>query len=86
MKAASNQDARMHCLDPQDRFRIESGARHLHQLGARAVAEFLAEGIADGDNLSRLIDRLRRYERCSRELLRAAGADRFPPRLQLVLK
>jgi hypothetical protein len=71
-------------LDPHFRFRIETGARHLHLLGERAIGEFLAEGISEGDDLSRLINRLRQYERCSPELLRAIGADRFPPRLRLV--
>lgn len=63
----------MHYLDPQDRFRIESGARHLHQLGARAVAEFLAEGVASGDDVRSLPDRLQRYQRCDPALLRALG-------------
>jgi hypothetical protein len=71
-------------LDPHHRFRIERGARHLGALGARAIAEFLIEDVLDGHDLARLIDRLRQYERCSPELLRAVGADRFPPRLRLV--
>jgi hypothetical protein len=75
----------MHYLDPQNRFRIESGARHhLHQLGARAVAEFLGEGLASGDDVRSLLDRLQRYQRYHPVLIRALGGDRFPRRIRLV--
>jgi hypothetical protein len=84
MQAASFQDARMHYLDPQDRFRIEIGARHLHQLGARAVSEFLGEGVVSGDDLKSLLDRLQRYQQCDPAVLRLVGGDRFPPRLTVV--
>jgi hypothetical protein len=80
VQAASFQDARMYYLDPQDRFRIEIGARHLHQLGARAVAEFLGEGVASGDDVRSLIDRLQRYQRCDPAVVRAVGGDRLPRR------
>jgi hypothetical protein len=74
----------MHYLDPQNRFRVESGARHLHQLGARAIAEFLGEGVASGDDIRSLLDRLQRYQRCDPGLLRALGGDSFPRRIRLV--
>jgi hypothetical protein len=67
-------------LDPYDRFRIERGSEHLDLLGARAVAEFLAEGIADGDDITSLLDRLERYQQYGPALLRAVGGGRFPRR------
>ena len=72
-------------LELHDRYRIERGARHLYLLGERAIAEFLIEGAGSGvDDLVRLIDRLGKYERCPSKLLRALGANRFPPRLSVV--
>jgi hypothetical protein len=71
-------------LDPHTRFRIENGARHLHKLGPRAIGEFLVEDVTDAADLDQLLDRLRRYERCSTALLRAVGGDRFPRRLRAV--
>jgi hypothetical protein len=71
-------------LDPHDRFRIERGSEHLHRLGARAVAEFLAEGIADDDDTLSLLDRLQRYQQLDLALLRAVGGDQFAPRLTVV--
>lgn len=74
----------MHFIDPHVRFRIERLVRHLVTLGERTTFEFLIEGVRDADDLSRLIDRLRQYERCSPELLRVLGGHRFPPRLSMV--
>jgi hypothetical protein len=71
-------------LDPLVRFRIERGSEHLHRLGARAVAEFLAEGIGEGDDTSSLLNRLQRYQQLDPALLRAVGGDRFPRRLRAV--
>jgi len=42
----------MYFLDPLDRLRIERGARHLHRLGKRAIGEFLAEGIREGNDIT----------------------------------
>jgi hypothetical protein len=71
-------------LDPHDRFRIERGSEHLHRLGARAIAEFLAEGIADGGDTPSLLNRLQRYQQLDPATLRAVGGDQFPPRLHAV--
>lgn len=60
-----------------DRVRIETGAAHLHQLGARATLELLLE-LAPADQVLASLDR---YRRVSPALLRAVGADRFAPRL-----
>lgn len=74
----------MHFLDPHDRLCIERGSQHLHQLGPRAVAEFLAEGVSEGNDLTSLLDRLQRYQGCNPLLLRAIGGDRFPRWLRAV--
>jgi hypothetical protein len=74
----------MYFLDPPSWFRVERGAHHLVLLGARGLAEFLAEGVREGDDLTILLARLQRYERCDPALLRALGGNQFPPRLQLV--
>jgi hypothetical protein len=72
----------MYFLDPRDRFRIERSAQHLYSLGARSVAEFLAEGVGEGDDLTRLINRLQRYQHLTSAVIRTAGGDRFSPRLR----
>jgi hypothetical protein len=68
-------------LDPLDRLRLQRGAEHLHSLGARAQAEFLAE---IGDRIGGLpciLGLLGEYQqRLSPKMLRAVGAHRFPPR------
>ena len=71
-------------LIQHDRFRIERRARHLCALGERAIGEFVAEGIEEGDDLSRLLDRLGRYQQFDPAVLRALCGDRFPPRLRMV--
>ncbi len=48
---------------------------HLHSLGPRAVGELLYE-VAEGGDLDRALDA---YERLTPSLLKAMGADRFPP-------
>ena len=69
-------------VDPFTRLRLERGAQHLHHLGPRAVAEFLAE-IADAiGGTPCILARLTEYERrISPDMLRAVGGDRFPSRL-----
>ena len=62
-----------------DRLRVERGSEHLHRLGARVIAEFLAEGVREGDDVGRLITRLERYGPCSLGLIRALDGDRFVP-------
>jgi hypothetical protein len=71
-------------LDRHDRFRIERGTQHLHPLGGRVLAEFLAEGVCEGDDVRRLIARFQRYEPCSLGLIRALDGDRFVPSLRAV--
>ena len=66
---------------PRDALRLQLGAEHVHRLGARALAEFLAELARDRSDLAATLDRLDRWRAgLSPELIRAAGADRFPPR------
>ena len=64
-----------------DTLRLQRGAEHLHRLGARALAELLAELARDRCDLAGTLDRLDAWRAGpSPELLRAAGGDRFPPR------
>jgi hypothetical protein len=67
-------------LSQIDRLRLDRSAAQLHRLGARATSEFLAEiGMQHGIAL----DVLTRAENWARqltpEMIRTAGADRFPP-------
>ncbi len=55
--------------------RRERQIEHVHQLGPRAVGELLYE-VAEGGDLDRALDA---YERLTPSLLKAMGADRFPP-------
>jgi len=69
-----------------ERLRLERGARHLHQLGARATAEFFVEVAGMIGGMPCMLNLLAEYERrLSPELLRATGGDRFPPRPLLVV-
>ncbi len=64
----------------RDRLRLQRGAEHLHALGARALAEMLAELARDRCDLADTLDRLDAWRAgLSPELLRASGGDRFPP-------
>lgn len=73
-------------LDPLSRLRLQRGAEHLHRLGARPTAEFLAEVGHRIGGMPAIFALLGEYEeRLSPRLLRSAGGDRFPPRpLRLV--
>jgi hypothetical protein len=73
-------------LDPVSRQRLQRGATHLHTLGPRAVAEFLAElGRREG-TMPQCLNLLAEYQsRLTPSLVRAAGGDRFPPRPLLVV-
>ena len=64
-----------------DVLRLQRGADHLHRLGARATAEALAE-IADRiGGLPAILGILIEYEqKLTPAMIRAARADRFPPR------
>jgi hypothetical protein len=69
-------------LQPVDRMRLERGAEHLHALGARAQAEFLAELAARIGGLPATLGLLAEYQaRLSPATVRAAGGDRFPARV-----
>lgn len=64
-----------------DALRLQRGAEHVHRLGARALAELLAELARDRCDLAGTLDRLDRWrEGLSPELVRAAGGDQFAPR------
>ena len=73
--------------DPLVRLRLQRQVQHLYRLGARATFEAfveIAERIGGGPAISEV---LAEYERCSPELLRAVGGDKFPkPPLHLVPK
>src|SRR6185437_10109735 len=60
-------------------YRLQHLARHLHQLGERALHEFVVELAARfGDEV---VQRLEEYRRVDDGILRALGGDRFPPSL-----
>ncbi len=64
-----------------DRMRLDRGAEHLHQLGARATSEFLAELAATIGGQPAILRLLAEYQnRLDPTLLRAAGGHRFPTR------
>lgn len=66
------------------RLRLERGARRLHALGPRAVAELLAEVGQHTGAQPFILDRLTAYGRLTPAQVRAAGADRFTPSVRLV--
>ncbi len=64
-----------------DALRLQRGAEHVHRLGARALAELLAELARDRCELVATLDRLDAWRAgLTPDLVRAAGGDRFPPR------
>ena len=67
-----------------DRLRLERGARRLHALGPRAVAELLAEVGRHTGAQPFILARLAAYGRLTPALVRAAGADGFTPSVRLV--
>jgi hypothetical protein len=67
------------CLDPLMRLRLQRGTEHLHKLGARATAEFLAQVAGQIGGMPAIMSLLAEYE-CRPAMVRAAGGDRFPPR------
>jgi hypothetical protein len=68
-------------LDPFVARRMQRGCEHLHELGARATAELLAEtGVRIG-GLPAILGLLGEYERrLTPRMLRLTGGDRFPTR------
>ncbi len=59
--------------------RFRHGAEHVHRLRARALAELLAEIGREHGIVPDILERLDGYGRLSPAMIRAAGADRFPP-------
>ena len=70
---------------PSDSLRFRRGGEHLHRLGARAVAEMLAEiGEAHGIT-GDVLQRLEAWRELSPEILAAVlGRQQFPPSVQQV--
>ncbi len=70
-------------MTPQDRLRIDAGARHLHALGPRATAELLAQ-VADWTGPALMLTWLDEYQRLTPEIVRDVGADGFAPSVRAV--
>ena len=65
--------------------RLRRGAEHLTDLGARSTAEFLLALARAHDIEADLLARLDLWrDVLTREMIVAAGADRFPPLLRAV--
>lgn len=62
------------------RLRMQRAVAHLHELGPRALMEFLIETSILLDGSPTIQALLTKYQDLSPELLRAVGGDRFPPR------
>jgi hypothetical protein len=67
-------------MSPIDNLRLQRGAAHLHQLGARAVAEFLAELASRIGGAPAALSLLNEYARLTPGQVRAAGGERIPKR------
>jgi len=64
-----------------DALRLQRGAEHVHRLGARAVAELLAQVANERRDLPAVLELLDDWRAgLSPELLHAIGGDRFPRR------
>ena len=63
--------------DPSTRRKVE----HLPLPGARATGEFLAESAARIGGAPAIVSLLNEYQRITPGMVRAAGGDRFPPRV-----
>ena len=59
--------------------RFENVVERLHRLGPRPTAELLSEIARHTGQSSFIAHRLEEYARLDRDILRALGADRFPP-------
>jgi hypothetical protein len=72
-------------LDPLTRLRLQRNAEHLHTLGPRATAEFIAELSDRIGGLPAALGLLEEYRtRLSPSLLRQVGGNRFPAHIQQV--
>lgn len=70
---------------PSADVRLRRGAEHLNHLGTRPTAEFMLAFARDHDAEDDLLARLDLWrELLTPEMVKAAGADRFPPFLQAV--
>lgn len=58
--------------------RLQRAAEHLHALGARPMAEFVAELLDTAGADPCLLDRLLDWRQLNQAVIRALGADRFP--------
>jgi hypothetical protein len=67
-------------LAPCDQLRLQRGATHLHHLGPRCVAKFLAEIAGDVGGMAAVLHQLGEDERITLEMGYLVGGDRFPPR------
>jgi hypothetical protein len=82
---ASNAPARDRTIDAEfeERRRLQRLARHLHQLGERAVFEFVSEMVVNYG--AAVAERLAQYRRLDPAILRACGGDRLPaPPLRII--
>jgi hypothetical protein len=67
-------------LSPSDRLQLQRGAEHLLALGARALAEFLAESGAENGCTTEILEKLAAWRGAlTPEVVNVAGGDRFPP-------
>jgi hypothetical protein len=68
-------------LRPLDRARLQRSVEHLHRLGVRTEAEFLAEVGQRIGGMPAILGLLSEYEsRLSPEMIRATGADKLSRR------
>ncbi len=67
-------------MTPYDRMRLERGAANLHALESRAIAEMLATLAERVGGAPAMLGLLADYKRLTPDMVRAAAADRFPPR------
>ena len=68
-----------HLDEPTTGPRWERMIEHIHSLGPRPLAELLAEIAAATGEPDLIADRLQAYASLDPAVLRAVGADRFPP-------
>ncbi len=63
-----------------DTLRLQRGAEHVHRLGARALAELLAQVAREGRDLRGTLDLMDEWrDGMSPAMVHAAGGDCFPP-------
>ena len=65
--------------------RLERMVERVHALGPRVLAELLAEIATATDQPALIADRVAAYARLDPDLIRAIGADKFPPMLMEVV-